>query len=181
MPGTVEVGDGGRDQIPGHADELGRGHHLRDIAVGVPAGSGVPNSRPAASPDSTRATCTHSSSAGSPAAYGRPVTASTPRTWSWIRRTRAAACSAAARSPKMTVARNAEVAASLPTGSRRQSLCWSTPAMASGCSACIIRARSPATGEGRSLLTRQVTLAGPKKPSSAASSGTPDTNAAADR
>ena len=95
---------------------------------------------------------------------GRPVTGSVPRTCSWIRRTRAAARSAAARSPKLTVVRYADVAASLPTGSWRQSLCWSTPAMASGCSACIISARRPATGVPRSVLTRQVTLAGPKNP-----------------
>ena len=67
---------------------------------------------------------------------------------------------------------NAEVAASLPTGSRRQPLCWSTPAMASGCSACTSSERSPATGAERSPPTRQVTLAGPKNPSSAGCVGT---------
>jgi len=82
---------------------------------------------------------------------------------------------ALASSPKLIVARYAEVAASLPTGSRRQSLCWSTPAIASGCSACIMRERRPATGEARSVLTRQVMLAGPKTPSSAGLSGTPET------
>ena len=69
----------------------------------------------------------------------------------------------------------AEVAASLPTGSWRQSLCWSTPAMASGCSACTISARRPAIGQPGSLLTRQVTLPGPNSPSSAGVSGTPET------
>jgi hypothetical protein len=54
-------------------------------------------------------------------------------------------------------------------------------AIASGCSACISKDRSPATGEARSALTRHVRLAGPKKPSSAASSGTPGTYAAAER
>src|SRR5262249_23113866 len=63
----------------------------------------------------------------------------------------------------------------------RQLLCWSTPAIASGCSACNISARSPATGLPRSVLTRQVTLSGPKNPASAGSSGTPATYAAADR
>src|SRR6266516_3257079 len=104
-------------------------------------------------PDSTRVACTHSSRAGSLAAYRPPV----------------------------IVARYPDVAASLPTGSERQWLCWSTPAIASGCSACSISARSPATGLPASALTRQVTLAGPKKPSSAGSSGTPDTYAAAER
>ena len=55
----------------------------------------------------------------------------------------------------------AAVAASLPTGSVRQSLCWSTPAIASGCSACISTERSPATGADRSADSRQVTLPGP--------------------
>ena len=64
------------------------------------------------------------------------------------------------------------MAASLPTGSVRQSLCWSTPAMASGCSACSSSERSPATGADRSALTRQVTLAGPKNPSSSGVTGT---------
>ena len=73
------------------------------------------------------------------------------------------------------------MAASLPTGSGRQLLCWSTPAIASGCSACSISARSPATDLPRSPATRQVTLAGPKYPSSAGCSGTPDTYAAAER
>src|ERR1022692_1031237 len=131
--------------------------------------------------DSTSPTCTQSSRAGSPAAYGRPVTASVPRTCSWIRRTLAAACSATARSPKLIVVTYAEVAASLPTGSCRQSLCWSTPAMASGCSACMSSARRPATGPARSALIRQVTLPGPKNPSSAGCSGTPDAKAAAER
>ena len=54
-------------------------------------------------------------------------------------------------------------------------LCWSTPAIASGCSACIISDRRPATGPPRSALIFQVTLAGPKNPSSAGRSGTPDT------
>src|ERR1700727_1960826 len=53
--------------------------------------------------------------------------------------------------------------------------------MASGCSACISNDRRPATGEARSALIRQVTLAGPKRPSSRAPSGTPDTYAAAER
>src|SRR5580704_14254491 len=53
--------------------------------------------------------------------------------------------------------------------------------MASGCSACISSDRRPATGEARSALIRQVTLAGPKRPSSPAPSGTPDANAAAER
>src|SRR6202050_5085060 len=53
--------------------------------------------------------------------------------------------------------------------------------MASGCSACISRDRRPATGEARSALVRQVTLAGPKRPSSLVPSGTPDANAAAER
>src|SRR5262249_33535917 len=143
--------------------------------------SGVPSSRRTARSESTRAACTHSSSAGSLASYARPVTSSTPRTRVWIRRTRAAACSAAARSPKVIVVTYAEVAASLPTGSRRQPLCWSTPAIASGCSACIISDRRPATGPPRSPLILQVTLAGPKKPSSAGCSCTPATDGAADR
>ena len=66
------------------------------------------------------------------------------------------------------------MAASLPTGSVRQSLCWSTPAIASGCSACSSSERSPATGADRSALTRQVTLAGPKNPSSSGVTGTAD-------
>jgi hypothetical protein len=41
--------------------------------------------------------------------------------------------------------------------------------------------RRPATGEARSALIRQVTLAGPKKPSSLAPSGILDANAAAER
>src|SRR6516165_6194778 len=53
--------------------------------------------------------------------------------------------------------------------------------MASGCSACTSSARSPATIEDKSPLTRQVTLAGPKKPSSAGSVGTLATYAAAER
>src|ERR1700689_5320553 len=53
--------------------------------------------------------------------------------------------------------------------------------MASGCSACISRDRRPAIGEARSALIRQVTLAGPKKPSSLVPSRTPDVNAAAER
>ena len=73
------------------------------------------------------------------------------------------------------------MAASLPTGSVRQSLCWSTPAIASGCSAWISSDRSPATGAARSALTRQVTLAGPKKPSSSGVTGTAAAYAAADR
>ena len=124
--------------------------------------------------DSTRAACTHSSSAGSLAEYGWPVTVSTPLTWVWIRRTIAAARSAAARSPKLIVVTYAEVAASRPTGSWRQPLCWSTPAIASGCRACISSDRRPAMGPARSPLSRQVTLAGPKNPSSAGCSGTPD-------
>src|SRR6516164_754632 len=132
-------------------------------------------------PDSTRVACTHNSSAGSLASYRWPVIVSVPVMCSWIRRTRAAARSAAARSPKVIVARYPDVAASLPTGSWRQLLCWSTPAIASGCSACNISARSPATGLPRSVLTRQVTLSGPKNPASAGFSGTPDTYAAADR
>src|ERR1700722_8240990 len=53
--------------------------------------------------------------------------------------------------------------------------------MASGCSACISRDRRPATAPDKSALIRQVTLAGPKKPSSAGCSGIPLTCAAADR
>ena len=132
-------------------------------------------------PESTSAACTHSSRAGSLAAYGLPVSPSTPVTCSCTRRTRAAARSATARSPKVMVARYADVAASRPTGSARQSLCWSTPAIASGCSAWIMSARRPATGEERSPLMRHVMLAGPKKPSSAGCSGMPLTSAAADR
>jgi hypothetical protein len=64
------------------------------------------------------------------------------------------------------------VAASLPTGSARQRLCWSTPAITSGCKACISSARRPAAGADRSALTCQVTLAGPKNPSSSGSAGT---------
>ena len=40
---------------------------------------------------------------------------------------------------------------------------------------------SPATGAARSVLTRQVTLAGPKKPSSSGVTGTAAAYAAADR
>ena len=54
------------------------------------------------------------------------------------------------------------VTASAPTGSRRQLLCRSTSAIASGCSAYISRDRRPATGKARYALIRQVTLAGPK-------------------
>ena len=125
--------------------------------------------------DSTSAACTQSSSAGSLASYRRPVTSSTPVTRVWIRRTLAAARSAVARSPKLIVVTYADVAASLPTGSSRQPLCWSTPAIASGCSACTISDRSPATGPVTSPLIFHVTLAGPKKPSSAGRSGTPET------
>ena len=99
--------------------------------------------------------------------------ASVPVTFSWIFRTDAAIRSAAAFSPKLTVARYRDVAANRPIGSVRQSLCWSTPAIASGCSAWISSARSPPTGPDKSPLARQVMLAGPKKPSSAARSGTP--------
>src|ERR1700761_7530812 len=53
--------------------------------------------------------------------------------------------------------------------------------MASGCSACRSSDRSPATGADRSACTRQVTLPGPKKPSSAGSAGTLAANAAAAR
>ena len=58
----------------------------------------------AARPESTRATWTQSSSAGSPAAYGWPVTVSTPCTRMWIARTRSATRVALARSPKVTMA-----------------------------------------------------------------------------
>jgi hypothetical protein len=53
-------------------------------------------------------------------------------------------------------------------------------AIASGCSAYISRDRRPATGKARSALIRQVTLAGPKKPSSRVFRHT-DANAAAER
>src|SRR5271166_6261904 len=53
--------------------------------------------------------------------------------------------------------------------------------MASGCSAWIISDRRPATGPDRSVLSRQVTLPGPKKPSSAGCSGTLAAYAAAER
>ena len=42
--------------------------HLGHVAVGVRRASGVPNSAAATMPDSTSVPCTHSSSAGSPAA-----------------------------------------------------------------------------------------------------------------
>ena len=61
--------------------------------------SGAPYSSAAARPESTSAACTQMSSAGSPAAYGRPVTGSMPFTRSCTLRTRAAAARAAARSP----------------------------------------------------------------------------------
>ncbi len=83
----------------------------------------MPNDPAATMPDSTRVACTQSSRAGSLAAYGRPVIASVPVMCSCTRRTRAAARSAAARSPKLIVARYPDVAASLPTGSERQLLC----------------------------------------------------------
>ncbi len=53
--------------------------------------------------------------------------------------------------------------------------------MASGCSAWISTERSPATGADRSAASRQVTLPGPKNPSSPGRSGTPATKAAAYR
>jgi hypothetical protein len=53
--------------------------------------------------------------------------------------------------------------------------------MASGCSACSSSDLSPATGADRSAFSRQVTLAGPKKPSSAGLTGTQSANAAAAR
>src|SRR5215467_13194343 len=147
----------------------------------APAGvSGVPNSCLATIVESTSAAWIHSSRAGSLAAYERPVTGSVPLTRSWILRTRAAARSADAFSAKLTVTTYAEVAASLPTGSSRQPLCWSTPAMASGCSAWIISARNPATGADMSAAVCQVTLSGPKNPSSARSCGTLVAYAAAD-
>jgi hypothetical protein len=66
-------------------------------------------------------------------------------------------------------------------GSSRHWLCWSTPAIASGCSACSSSDRSPETGTDRSACSRHVTLPGPKKPSSAGSAGTQAANAAAAR
>ena len=65
--------------------------------------SGVPNRALAARPESTSAACTHSSSAGSPAAYGWPVTVSTPRTRVWMARTRCATRLALSLSPNVTV------------------------------------------------------------------------------
>ena len=98
-----------------------------------------------------------------------------------MRRTRSDSRSAVARSPTLTVVTYEPVAASRPTGSLRQSLCWSTPAMASGCRAWIISERSPPMVPDRSVLSRQVTLRGPKNPSSAGCSGTLAAYDAADR
>src|ERR1039457_45758 len=98
-----------------------------------------------------------------------------------MRRTRAETRSAVALSPTLTVVTYEDVAARRPTGSLRQSLCWSTPAMASGCSAWIISDRRPEMGPDRSVVSRQVTLPGPKNPSSAGWSGTLDAYAAAER
>ncbi len=90
----------------------------------------------------TSAVCTQVSRSGSSARYGLPSGA-VPRTRVWMRRTRPITSRAAGEEPKVVVVMNRTVPFSRPTGSARKSECWSTPAMASGCSDWSMRAANP--------------------------------------